>query len=222
MLQHFNNRFFKYPTVQIAAVGGVVLMSLVAALHSISFGFEKLTLLSLLASFLFGSGATFCVVRMLQKRLNNLRQGLADEFSIRSSELRNTEDRFNQYAETSKAWFWETDVDNRFVFLSSHMYEVSGAVPEEVLGHRREDFRLEALDRDEEEQWEKHLGLIEQRLPFSDFCYRSRTSDGWELMYRSSGKPFFDSQGDFLGYRGSALDATEEIYAADQKTMSTN
>ena len=176
-------------------------------MQGISFGLEKLTFLSLLIPFLLGSCIAFLGSRLLQRRLDSLSQKLENEFERRSRELITSEDRFQQYAESSTDWFWETDADNRFVFFSSRLYELIGISDDDVLGKRREDFRIDSSDPEEDRQWQSYLSCIEQRLPFKDFEYRVRLQNGKEVLVRSSGKPFFDGNGNFLGYRGSGSNA---------------
>lgn len=195
----------------IAFIGGLALMSIVGLVQGLSFGFSHLTLLSLTTSFLLGTGITLFVSRLLQQRFDNQLKDLQDKFNQRTSELRKTEDRFHEYAETSSDWFWETDAENRFVFFSSHLYESMGISSEDVLGKRREDLRIAPINPEEDLQWENYLRCIEQRLPFKDFEYRARLHDGKEVLVHSTGKPFFDDEGNFLGYRGTGSDATGVI-----------
>ena len=186
-------------------------MSIAVLAQSINFGFANITPLSLVIPFLVGVCITLVVAHLLQKRLDSLRRELQGQFDRRTSELRNVEDRFYHYANSSSDWFWETDKENRFVFFSSHLFKSSGVSIDEVFGVRREDFRLASSDPAENEGWENYLRCIEQRLPFKDFQYRARLPNDKELLVRSSGNPFFDDNGDFLGYRGSAYDATETM-----------
>ena len=53
------------------------------------------------------------------------------------------------------------------------------------------------------------------RLPFSDFVFQRTGPDGIKWM-RTSGKPVFDADGTFKGYRGTATDATAEIEAENR------
>ena len=188
-----------------------MLMSIAALAQSVSFGFANITALSLAISFLIGAGITLLFSHLLQQRLDSLHRELQAQFDRRSSELRNVEERFHHYADSSSDWFWETDTDNRFVFFSSHLFKSTGVSVDDVLGVRREDLRLASSDPVDNEGWENYLRSIEQRIPFKDFEYRARLPNGHELLIRASGKPFFDDNGDFLGYRGSAYDATETM-----------
>jgi C4-dicarboxylate-specific signal transduction histidine kinase len=49
--------------------------------------------------------------------------------------------------------------------------------------------------------------------PFRDFVYSAESASGSPVYVRSSGKPFFDASGNFLGYRGTATDITATIRA---------
>ena len=211
MTQLATSRVFRYPTAVVSIFGGLALMSIAIVAQSVSFGFARVSLFTLIPPFLVGAAITFLVARLLQRRLDALRRDLQDEINRRTSELRNAEDRFKEYADTSTDWFWETDAENRFVFFSSHLYESMGITNDDVLGKRREDLRMASADAEDEAQWEKHLRCIEQRLPFKDFQYRARLANGKEVLIHSSGKPFFDDNGGFLGYRGSASDALGAI-----------
>ena len=144
-------------------------MSIAVTVQAISFGFEKLTFISLLTPFLIGSGITFFVSRLLQLRLDGLHQDLQNEFDQRASELQDNEDRFKQFAETSPGWFWETDAEHRFVFVSSHVFEVTGSRPEDILGRTREELRADSVDADEEQQWEYYRRLRGTASPIQGF-----------------------------------------------------
>ena len=46
------------------------------------------------------------------------------------------------------------------------------------------------------------------RKPFRDFVYRATQSDGSAVYNKISGKPVFDANGEFRGYRGTGTDVT--------------
>src|SRR5258707_10347357 len=50
--------------------------------------------------------------------------------------------------------------------------------------------------------------MLEARQPFRDFVYRAARSDGSLVCYKISGKPVFDANGEFRGYRGTGTDVT--------------
>src|SRR6202040_408081 len=49
--------------------------------------------------------------------------------------------------------------------------------------------------------------------PFRDFVYSTVSDSGSPVYVRSSGKPVFDANGNFLGYRGTGTDITATIRA---------
>jgi C4-dicarboxylate-specific signal transduction histidine kinase len=55
--------------------------------------------------------------------------------------------------------------------------------------------------------------MLDARLPFRDFVYRAASGTGSAVYFQTSGKPFFDASGKFLGYRGVGTDVTATIRA---------
>lgn len=56
---------------------------------------------------------------------------------------------------------------------------------------------------------------IDSRKPFRDFVYCGLSSDGSPMYVRASGKPLFDANGEFQGYRGTCTDVTEIMHAQE-------
>jgi C4-dicarboxylate-specific signal transduction histidine kinase len=75
----------------------------------------------------------------------------------------------------------------------------------------RWDFATDA--ESEPEKWRLHRAMLDAHLPYRDFVYRIASGTGSAVYIRSSGKPFFDSKGNFLGYRGTGTDVTAMIRA---------
>jgi PAS domain S-box-containing protein len=198
-------------TILICAGGGLALVAIATIVQGLSFGFANLSWFSLSAPFMLGAGGSYAALYLVRKKLLELGRKLDLEFSQRTRELKNSADRFQLYAEVSSDWFWETDAQHRFVFFSSHLYESTGASPQELLGKTRDNFRLESSDALENERWDAHLRCLEQHLPFTDFDYQARLPNGGEIVIRASGKPYFGSEGEFLGYRGSSFEVTDML-----------
>src|SRR5712672_2635669 len=53
------------------------------------------------------------------------------------------------------------------------------------------------------------------RKPFRDFVYRGLSGNGSPMYVRASGKPLFDANGEFRGYRGTCSDVTEIMRAQE-------
>jgi signal transduction histidine kinase len=63
-----------------------------------------------------------------------------------------------------------------------------------------------------EEERCRHLDDLAARRPFRDFSYRVTTAKG-QRFFRISGKPCYDTNGRFAGYRGTGRDVTGEVEA---------
>ena len=123
--------------------------------------------------------------------------------------LRDSEQRFRDYAETASDWFWETGPDHRVTLVSEH--SDTATIPAGLIGLTRWDI---APDADlEPEKWRQHRAALDAHVPFRDLVYRSKDRNGHAIYVRTSGKPFFDADGNFLGYRGVCTDVTAAIRA---------
>ncbi|MCP1924731.1 PAS domain S-box protein [Bradyrhizobium elkanii] len=124
--------------------------------------------------------------------------------------LRESEQRFRDYAETASDWLWETGPDLQVTRLSEHT-SAAGLLATGLIGLLRCDL---ACDVEEEpEKRRQHRATLEAHLPFRDLVYRTVNRTGSPIYVRTSGKPFFDGKGNFLGYRGVSTDITATIRA---------
>ena len=142
------------------------------------------------------------------KRANDaLREENAERKRVEEA-LRETEQRFRDYAETASDWLWETDADHRFLHISDHISTV-GLDASAGLGQRRWDVASDV--KDEPEKWRAHIAAHEAHRPFRGFVYRLTRPDGLPVYIETSGKPVFDRDGRFLGYRGVGSNITAEV-----------
>ena len=128
--------------------------------------------------------------------------------------LRYSEQRFRDYAETASDWLWETGPDHRFIHLSGQLADV-GIDPLLRIGSRRWDFAADV--HEEPEKWRLHVATLEARRPFRGFVYKVAAGDGSTHYISASGKPVFDPDGGFLGYRGVGSDITASVRAVQSE-----
>jgi PAS domain S-box-containing protein len=121
--------------------------------------------------------------------------------------LRESEQRFRDYAETASDWLWETGPDHRVTLLSD-LYDV-GIPPSRVIGVARWEIATDV--ESEPEKWRLHRAMLEAHRPFRNFVYTVGT--GSPVYIQTSGKPFYDTNGNFLGYRGSGTNITASVRA---------
>ena len=129
--------------------------------------------------------------------------------------LRESEQRFRDYAETASDWLWETGPDHRVTHLSEHA-SAAGIPAPAATGELR--WAIASDFKSEPEKWRQHRKTLEAHLPFRDLIYRTDNRMGSSIYVRTSGKPVFDANGQFLGYRGVSTDISASI-RADQAEM---
>jgi two-component system cell cycle sensor histidine kinase PleC len=124
--------------------------------------------------------------------------------------LRLSQSRLRDYAETASDWYWETGPDHRFTYMSKRI-AAFGQTAQSRLGKLRMDL---AADCDEQPaKWREHMAVLDRHEPFRDFIYKMKVAGEAATTISVSGKPFFNSAGQFLGYRGTARDVTATIQA---------
>jgi len=124
-----------------------------------------------------------------------------------------SERRFLDFVECASDWFWETDDELRYSYLSDRYLDATGLLPESRLGFRRGDFRL---DGEDDGDWTGHLADLAARRPFRDFVFAYVDAGGRRRIAQVSGRPVFDAGGTFRGYRGVGRDITQEMEAQKQ------
>jgi PAS domain S-box-containing protein len=124
-----------------------------------------------------------------------------------NTDLKASQQRFQDFAQSSADWFWETDGDLRFTYMSPNVERILGVRPEWHYGKTREELVGEGYDR---RVWDDHFETLKSHRPFRDFNYL-RVGENIEPRWLStSGVPMFDTDGTFLGYRGTARDITAQ------------
>jgi len=128
--------------------------------------------------------------------------------------LRSSEERFRDFAETAADWFWELDAELRFTYVSGRYREVMGLSPGELLGCSVAEYAERGVGNSE--GWGALMEALAARRPFQDLEYVWCRPDGACRYVRSSGRPIFDADGGFRGYRGAARDITEAYELSQQ------
>jgi PAS domain S-box-containing protein len=126
--------------------------------------------------------------------------------------LRESEAKLRDYAETASDWFWKIGPDYKFTLLTENAF---GSDPAERIGT---GCWAHALDLETEpEKWRLVWEALDARKPFRDFVYCSVGGNGLPIYVKASGKPVFDANGEFRGYRGTGSDVTERKRAEDER-----
>ncbi|HUO91049.1 MAG TPA: PAS-domain containing protein [Rhizomicrobium sp.] len=118
--------------------------------------------------------------------------------------------RMADFAKTASDWFWESDAEGCLTYLSERFATATGVSAASRMGARRYDL-TRSLDP-ENASWDEHLRAVAARRPFRNFIQTVRFAHGTKHL-SVSGKPLFDREGCFVGYRGVTRDVTGEIEA---------
>ncbi|MEM7293032.1 MAG: PAS domain S-box protein, partial [Pseudomonadota bacterium] len=123
------------------------------------------------------------------------------------------EGRLADFASAAADWFWELDQDLRYSYFSVDRHPVSGQPTAELIGKP-----LDALFTREEivfERWDDYRELLQRRGAF-EIEYQWRNPDDSLKFIEITGKPVFEGEGKFVGYRGAGRDVSESRVMADR------
>ncbi|MBQ0960604.1 response regulator [Ideonella sp. 4Y11] len=107
-------------------------------------------------------------------------------------------------------WAWESDEQDRLIWLDGDLLRITGIDPAELLGRPMRAEPLVDGGGQELAQGGHLLQVLERRQPFSRVVSAMDCPRGRLLVSRSA-QPVFDLQGRFRGYRGSARDITGRV-----------
>ena len=113
------------------------------------------------------------------------REGIAEE-------LRQSEHRFKDFADAASDWFWETDQNHKFTYVSQPYYDFTGFQPEERLGRTRQELVPPTDLKSDGDKWTKFEQDLKERRPFKDMKTMTVLPDGKELHVLNNGIPIFD------------------------------
>ncbi|WP_374279782.1 EAL domain-containing protein [Novosphingobium sp.] len=123
------------------------------------------------------------------------------------------EEILNDFEQTGQGWFFETDRRGAIVYVSAIVGQI---LNRKVLIGRpfTEMFVTDPQGQESERTLAFHLNA---RSAFSELAIRAAVPEE-ERWWSISGRPIYDSFGNFLGFRGSGHDLTEKRRSEEQAT----
>lgn len=115
-------------------------------------------------------------------------------------------------------WLWESDADGYMTWVSASAEMHTGEPASEEIGRLGRHYNA-APGEPYQASYEAYLRARAERRPFKDAIAARQTPRG-RLLVSMSGRPVFDPDGRFVGYRGAARDVTADMarqQAADQE-----
>ena len=149
-----------------------------------------------------------------------LRAKLAEESRWRSAAvgaLQESQDRFQEFADAAADWLWEIDADYRFT-MDTGRKPRGGLIGAELIGLRR--WEMHGVDS-KDPIWDRYRAILDARDSFRNFEFSYSGPDGQRFHASISGHPLYGTNGQFVGYRGTARDITAEVEAKEQAARTT-
>ena len=128
---------------------------------------------------------------------------------INKSDMRRRLELLDNFEDLEIGWFWATDPSGSLIYLSESAARALGCEPEQIVGRKLTNLFVEERNDDHEEVERPLPFLISARNSFAALPARIKLQDAdREVWWSISGKPQFDIEGHFAGYRGGAKDIT--------------
>lgn len=149
----------------------------------------------------------------LEVRVRGRTRALSQEVETRkltAERLVESENRLRDIAEAGSDWIWEMGPDFRFTYISEGAAKSGVLNRDDIVGLYRSE---NAVDLQDQKKWQAHLDDLHNHQPFRNFEYALKIPSGAIISVRDSGKPIFDENGAFKGYRGLSTNITAEVQA---------
>jgi PAS domain S-box-containing protein len=143
--------------------------------------------------------------RLRQSKASTARQALERIVNQRTAELRESEERFRNMADTAPVMIWVAEADRLFTFFNKTWLDFTGRNLEQELGA---GWAQGVHTDDLVPTFEAFRAAFEARRDFS-IEYRLRRADGEYRTVLCRGVPRFAPDGSFVGYIGSDVDITD-------------
>ncbi|MFH1061714.1 MAG: PAS domain S-box protein [Candidatus Omnitrophota bacterium] len=121
--------------------------------------------------------------------------------------LGQTKENFRLLAEMSPDWMWEVDTQGKYTYVSPKVTDLLGYQASELLGKTA----FEIMSEDEAKKNKpRFLEIVSKKESFGRFKNIILHKNGHKIIMETSGSPFFDDQGNLLGYRGIDRDISDK------------
>lgn len=121
-------------------------------------------------------------------------------------ELKKSEEKFRNLVEASSDIIWETNEKSEYLYLSPQVNEILGYAAEELLYKtpfvtmpEMEAIRMKTISQE----------IISAKTPYENIENVHLHKNGHQVIFETSGIPYFNESGVLLGYRGVDRNITE-------------
>ncbi|OMH30791.1 PAS domain-containing sensor histidine kinase [Motiliproteus sp. MSK22-1] len=120
--------------------------------------------------------------------------------------------RLKDFSELSSDWYWEQDANLCFTGFSGMSPEMLRRKQSDFIGRRRWDMSISGVSP---EELAAHIRCCMAHKAFHEFEYDILSAQGEVQRFSISGRPVFDAEGEFCGYRGVGRNITN-LHKAEQ------
>lgn len=118
--------------------------------------------------------------------------------------------KYEDLIDSITGWAWETDEKGIIKFCSKNVSINLGYAPEEMIGKSIFEFMT---SEDTKKVKSMYNDVSKNKTPISNIENWNVKKDGNKVCFVTNGFPYFDSEGNLLGYRGVDTDITKEKIA---------
>lgn len=120
--------------------------------------------------------------------------------------LLESEQKFRSLAEIASDWIWELNENNYFTFTSKKIFDVLGYMPEELKEKRPRDIMAKS---EMTRALPFLLNQLKNKNAFRHLECEFLHKNGSTVILEISGIPFYDGNGELIGYRGVSSDVSQ-------------
>lgn len=180
---------------------------------------EILTLLLVTAMYL-----SFVISLIHNNALTLAQRFLAESELAKTNELVGM--LVQEHEDSGYEWFWELGSNGRIANVSQKFASAAGLEIDQLNGRSLGDVLINIVPEASDYQVQNHVQhtsnmfeAVMGRHPFRDCIHAYDHPNGQRLWWKLSGRPVNDEDGRYVGYRGIALDVTEEIRFKEKITQ---
>ncbi len=127
--------------------------------------------------------------------------------------LKDSEEKFRSFVETTDEWIWSMDREGRMTYNNPAIETILGYSPEELLGQES----LLLIHEEDRRLIETVMPVLSaQKHGWTNLVNRWRHKNGSYRYLESTAVPILDACGELVGYRGTDRDITERKQAEEE------
>ncbi len=132
----------------------------------------------------------------------------------RTKALKQSREKYRDFATCSSDWIWETDADCKYTYASGKVMRVLGYSPKELLGKAPYDFMPEQEAEKARRQFDR---ITSEGASIFEFENWNIHRNGTLVCFQTSGVSIWNHKGELTGYRGIDKDITERKLAEEER-----